>query len=271
LSEDPGNAPNQNLAEEGAAYHSLPPGPWYSFYIHRSRFYFGVVVFIVVVGLPLIVLPSLRHRLGGRLYALRQAASGSSGRDSTVIAQVGQNPEPFPAQYERPIVTPAKPALPMILFPQTTPQGTAQGAPAPRASSPAPTLTTSPRRRSLKIPTTVPGQAESEAAAPTVPAQQEAQADRSLEPDFRQGEMEKEAYGFLLQWNPNVDQMVRGGNPSLQFKNWSAAKREEDTYWVRLLFQNATDKTEVAYIWEVKISTKQVTPLNYNARLLPKP
>jgi hypothetical protein len=104
-----------------------------------------------------------------------------------------------------------------------------------------------------------------------VPAQQEAEADRSLEPIFSQGEMEKEAYGLLLQWNPNVDQMVRGGNASLQFKNWSAAKREEDTYWVRLLFQNATDKTEVAYIWEVKISTKQVTPLNYNARLLPKP
>jgi len=122
------------------------------------------------------------------------------------------------------------------------------------------------------MPTTAPGQAEPErAASTTTPVQQDTGADRTSEPEFRQGEMEKQAYGLLLQWNPNVDQMVRGSNASLQFKNWSAAKRDEDTYWVRILFQNAADRTEVAYIWEVKISSKQVTPLNYNARLLPRP
>jgi hypothetical protein len=159
----------------------------------------------------------------------------------------------------------------MIVYPQGVPQGSTQAAPAPQVYYAAPVPAPS-RRRSLKIPTSTPGQTEPEAAAQTtVPAQQDTEPDRRLEPDFRQGDMEKEAYGMLLQWNPNVDQMVRGSNASLQFKNWGATKREEDTYWVRILFQNAADKTEVAYIWEVKISSKQVTPLNYNARLLPKP
>jgi hypothetical protein len=270
LTEDPGSFQGQNPTDGGPVYQPLPRGPWYRFYVQRSRFYFGVVVFIVVVGLPMIVLPSLRNRLGSRLHTLRQAAAGSA-RESTVVAQVGQNPEPFPAQYQKQVATTVKPALPMIVLPQAGSQGAPQVVQAPAAVSPAPVLNP-PRKRSLKLPTTPPGQSEAEPAAPSAAAaRQDAEPDRQLEPEFRQGEMEKEAYGILLQWNPNVDQMVRGSNATLKFKSWAAAKRDEDTYWVRILFKSAADNSEVTYIWEVKITNKQVTPLNYNARLLPKP
>jgi len=271
LTEGRGSFPDQNPTEGGESYQPLPQGPWYRFYVQRSRFYLGVVAFILVAGLPMLVVPSLRNRLESRLHTLRQAAAGS-GRDSTVVAQVGQNPEPFPAQYVKPIATTPKPAaLPMIVLPQAGSQGTPQVVQVPPVAPSAPALAPA-RKRSLKIPTTPPGQSEAEPAAPSAsPARQDAETDRRLEPEFRQGEMEKEAYGILLQWNPNVDQMVRGSNAALKFKNWAAAKREEDTFWVRILFQSAADASEVAYIWEVKVSNKQVTPLNYNARLLPKP
>jgi len=247
---------------------SQPAGSVNRFYLMRFRFYAGVLVFIIGVGLPLIAVPSLRHRLGGRLTQLKQAAQGNSIPES-VVAQVGQNPEPFPAQYEKPIVIPQKP--PVLSFTQGSlqvlPQGTAKVVPQARAkAAPQPPALAEPRRkRELRIPTGIPGEAETQP-----PVQPAVETDTNLEPEFRQGEIEKEAYNLVLQKNPTLAGMVTGNNPSLQFKSWAAAKRDEDTYWVRLLFQQAQDHMEVAYIFEVKISAKQATPLNYNARSLPK-
>ncbi len=233
------------------------------FYLSRLRVYAGVVIFIAGTGLLLGGVPSLRHRLGARIVQLRQAARGYSG-PPTVEAQVGQNPEPFPSQYEKPIVIPSKLSFPMIRINNGVPQIVPPAA--HQATAQPPTLAQPRPRRTIRIPTTVPGQAESEPAA-----QQAADAEPNLEPDFRQGEIEREAYNLVLQKSTTVSGMVTGNNAALQFKNWSAAKREEDTYWVRLIFQQTSDRTELAYIWEVKVSAKQVTALNSNARSLPKP
>ena len=242
------------------------------FYIDRNRIYAGLVIFVFGATLFLGGLPSLRHRLGGRLVQLKQAAKGYSG-PPTVEAQVGQNPEPFPAQYEKPIVVSQKPAMPMIVI---GPQGVPQVVPSQRTQEVVepPAFAKGKPRRSIRIPTTVPGQSDSEAAGqPSQPArsdQQAADTDASLEPVFKQGEIEREAYNLVLGKYTTVSGMVTGNSPNLHFKTWAAAKRDEDTYWVRLLFDQSPDKTEVSYIWEVRVSAKQVTPLNYNARSLPR-
>ncbi len=240
------------------------------FYIERMRFYAGVVIFIIGTGLLLAGVPTLRHRLGARIVQLRQAAKGYSG-PPTVEAQVGQNTQPFPAQYEKLVVIPKKPAMPLMTV---SPQGVPQLIPQPAREVVAPKEPAVARtrpKRTLRIPTTAPGQAETEPAAHTAQTDQQASGtDANLEPVFAQGEIERQAYDLVLAKYTTVSGMVTGNNPALRFKNWGAAKREEDTYWVRLLFEQVSDKSEVSYIWEVKVSAKQVTPLNFNARSLPR-
>jgi hypothetical protein len=84
-------------------------------------------------------------------------------------------------------------------------------------------------------------------------------------PQYSKGTIEQEAYGLLLASNPAIAGLVQGANPSLRFVSWDAASRGEDLYWVRLKFQEQ-GKPETEYIWQVRLETKQVTPLNYNAR-----
>ncbi len=244
------------------------------FYIDRNRFYAGLVIFIFGTALFVGGLPKLRARIGARLVELKQAASGYSSPPA-IEAQVGQNTEPFPAQYEKPITIPQKSALPLLTIgpngiPQILPQAAREVVQTPSAR------TGGRPRRTLRIPTTVPGQTAAEPsdqAQPTQQAQSDQQAtgtDASQEPVFSQGAMEKEAYNLVLGKYTTVSGMVTGNNAGLQFKGWGASKREEDTYWVRLTFFQTSSKTDQEYIWEVKISAKQVTPLNYNARSLPQ-
>lgn len=240
------------------------------FYLQRFRFYSIVMLFVVGTVLLLFGVPSLRYRLGARLTQLREAARGYSG-PQPVVAQVGQNPAPFPAQYEKAVVIPQKPSMPMLSFsdgklsvlPPAAANAVSQALGKGRAE----------RKGVLKVPATL----GAGAPAGQTPAQadqranQPGESETSLEPVFTQGQVEKDAYNLVLKKYPAVSGMVTGNDPSLQFRNWAAAKRDEDTYWVRLVFQQSSDRTEVAYIWEVKIGASQVSPLNYNARSLPKP
>ena len=59
----------------------------------------------------------------------------------------------------------------------------------------------------------------------------------------------------------------RGATRLCKFLSWDAAGRGEDIYWVRLKFRSE-GKTDIEYIWQVQLQSKQVTPLNYNARSL---
>ncbi len=87
---------------------------------------------------------------------------------------------------------------------------------------------------------------------------------------YGQGKIEQEAYDVLIKSSETVAGMVQGKDPSLRFKGWAAARTDEDNFLVRVTFTQTADKSDVPYIWQVKLVSKQVTPLNYYARSVPK-
>lgn len=234
-----------------------------AFYRVRQKFYASLLVFVVAVGLPIISVPALRHRLSGRLQTLREATAG--GKIKPAVANVGENKEPLPSEFEKKAGPPSYPKLPPY-FAATQGFGTRMVA----TPSPAPVVR---GRRSISIPKTS-ADSESQATAPANVQQAAVDQDAAgaeAEAKYQQGTMEKEAYDLLLKSNPTISGMVQGSNPSLRFMTWDALKREEDAYWVRLTFVSVQDKTEVEYIWQVKLLAKQITPLSYNARALANP
>ncbi len=245
--------PEFNESEKTAARR---PGPA-AFYKARQRVSMGLLIFVVVVGLPIVGVPHLRQRLSTRVLALKSAMSGEI---KPATLEVGANKQPFPAEYERPALpVPRAPELPETarLF-TMNPSGTmAPVAPAPRPR-------TVLRAKIETPPPSQPSQPSmSESAESKEPAA--APADTSGELKYQTGKAEQEAYALLLKSNATIAGMVQGSNPALKFKSWDAASRGEDTYWVRLKFQS-NGSPDVEYIWQVKVQANEVTPLSYNAR-----
>ncbi len=208
----------------------------------RDWFYLGLLAFVVVVGLPIVGVPSLRHRLAGRVQELRTAMSTDSSRPAPLTARVGENQDPLPKEYELPVL----PRQPLLATPAEHLYRMESGRKAE------PVQTSEPR-------TTAPSDSDPSGS-------QAASAD--AEPVYRQGKLEQEAYDVLLKSSDLVAGMVQGKDPSLRFKSWSAAKTEDDAFLVRLVFTK--DNAEVPYIWQVKVVSKQITPLSYSARSLTK-
>jgi hypothetical protein len=225
------------------------------FYRIRRRISTGLLLFVVVVGLPIVGIPALRQRLSTRILALKSAMAGSI-KPATLV--VGANHEPLPPEYRA--SAPPAPSLPV--FPQLKNKVYSMDSPVPGTpSSPPVKLRYSARAGKIEV---LPSPAEKEAE----PAEQaDAQPVPSTEPElkYQKGKAEQDAYNLLLQSNATVAAMVQGSNPSLKFKSWDAANRGEDTYWVRLKFQSAGDQDE-DYIWVVKLQSNEVTPLSHNAR-----
>jgi hypothetical protein len=224
------------------------------FYKARQRIYGGLLLFVVVVGLPIVAVPSLRHKLATRVQLLKTAMSGVQ---NPVMVQVGTNHEPFPAEYEKPV--PLAPSIP----PPPHPVGvfsTAQGGYIPKRGG---------ARTIAKVATkdAVPSSPASENSEITEQTETTLESGAEAQPKYQQGKIEQEAYHLLIQTNTTVAGMVQGNNPSLQFKSWDAAARGDEVYWVRLKFQ-PEGKPEVEYIWQVKLQSKQVAPLSYNARAI---
>ena len=223
--------------------------PAASFYRRRNLFYLALVVFTLAAGLPQLLIPSLRQRLQERSMVLRENLSGDSGKPKAVLAQVGENPAPFPEEYER-VVQPI-PQLPPQLFTQNRVYRPMPAEPAPRRGAQAPART----------------------AKGTEPAEEAAAQDSGsaaqAEPEFQQGKVEQEAYDILIQTNSVAAGLTRSGNASAKFSGWAAARIDEDTYLVRITL--VKDGADVPYIWQVRLATKQTAPLNFNARSLPKP
>jgi hypothetical protein len=224
------------------------------FYQVRSRIYAALLVFIVVVGLPIVGIPGLRQRLGGRTLALRQALYGPVPKLTTL--KVGENKEPLPEEYKTPSaveIPVAKPAPIQLALPasiQSTPRISKQviRAGAEQAAEEKP--------------------AETGSSVSSVEAEQQ-QAESG--PKFQQGSVEKEAYDLLLAQNVSVGDMLSGKNPGLQFKSWSAAKQQDEgTYLVDLAFTRLPENQEEHFIWQVNLVTKKITPMSFNARSLPK-
>jgi hypothetical protein len=212
------------------------------FYAVRRRFYEGLLLFIVVAGLPIVGVPFLRQRLSERVIAFKLAFSNDI---IPARAGVGENKQPFPAEFERPEpLLPNPPQLPSsegsitAIFPANAP---------PRISY---------SRKKEKKP---------EIVASTEDSSEEPPAASDEGPKYQTGQIEQSAYNLLIQSNPTVAKMVQGSDPSLHFVSWDAAGRGDDIYWVRLKFK-AEGIPDVEYIWQVKLQSNEVKPLSHNAR-----
>ena len=204
------------------------------------RIYFGLLLFVVVAGLPVVVIPSLRHRLATRVTTLREAWSGASRSTiPPIVAKVGENTEAFPKEYEIPLQTwgkgPGTFEIRMPVFRAGGQAGARQETPKPQAEG-----------------TSEPAEEGTGEAAVT----------------YQQGDTERRAYEIVLKSNESIAGMVQGKDPSLRFVKWAAAKRDEDTYWVDLTFKSNSDGTEAHYVWQVILSSGHVAPLSARARAL---
>jgi hypothetical protein len=210
------------------------------YYVLVYRIYFGLLLFVVLAGLPAIGVPPLRHRLASRIQTLRDAWSGA-GRSAVapVFAKVGENTEAFPKEYEIPLQTWGK--GPGMLEMRT---------PVFRAG----------------------GQAGAQQEASRPPAEESSGPAESgageIAVTYQQGDAERAAYEALLKANQTISDMVQGKDPTLRFVKWAAAKREEDTYWVDLTFKSSPDGAEAHYIWQVAVTSGRVTPLSARARAI---
>lgn len=220
------------------------------FYKTRRRVYGALLLFVIVVGLPIASIPKLRYRFLTRAQVLGNAIVG---KRAPVLVQVGENRKPLPAEFER--LAPPVPQAFQLPRPAKV-LSTTQVGPAPRRDE----IHLSPKTGNSKM-TSPPSNREEETTEQSEP---EAAA-ASNQPKYQQGKIEQEAYDLLLQSNPAIAAIVQGNNPSFKFKSWDAAGRGEDTFWVRLKLQSGGGP-EAEYIWQVKLQSKQVSPLNYNAR-----
>jgi hypothetical protein len=221
----------------------------------RRRIYGGLLIFAVAAGLPMMSVRPLRNRLFERVMALKAAAAGDV---EPLSLKVGENHEPFPAEYERrPPPLPSLPQFPPIdKIYNMTPAAQVQPKAAPRlrSASKIEKTQTSPLT-AIKIV-----EKTNQVAADTAPP-----ADNEL--NYQTGTIEQEAYELLLKSNSTIAGMIKGSNPALIFKSWDVANRGNDTYWVRIKFQSEGNQ-DVEYIWQVKVEANQVMPLSYNARTI---
>jgi hypothetical protein len=214
--------------------------------------YTGLLLFIVIVGLPIVTIPSLRNRLSERISVLRAAISGDI---TPATAQVGANPEGLPKEYE----TPA-PAVPYHSPPAPTEK---KGHTIIVPGSNAPEIRKVPKQlRIIEVPSreslSEPPLEQTTSSAPTVSKEPEPEV------KYQQGNGEQNAYNMLMRSSTAISGLRN--NPSLHFISWGAIRKGEDVYWVRLRFQSEETPGEVDYIWEVKLQTSEIIPLSFNAK-----
>jgi hypothetical protein len=230
-------------------------GGFSRFYRGRQRIYGALLIFVLAAGLPMAVLPSLRGRLLERFGRLKAAAAGDVG---PVSLKVGEYHEPFPAEFELPAPPAPTPPRESVIdrVYSMTPGVYSQPAAAARKRPAAPAA-------KPEAPPPAVGEISESELAPS----SETESSEEAKLNYQTGAMEREAYELLLQSNSTIAGMIQGSNPALRFKSWDAAARENDTYWVRIRFESEGNP-DVVYIWQVRLGTKQVTPLSYNARTL---
>ena len=209
----------------------------------RRRVYSGMLLFVVVAGLPIVAVPSLRLRLQTRFLSLRSALQGERQQPAPALAVVGENREPFPSEYERAQVPP--------IFPE-------KFKPAP-ARQPVQIVLGGSAAAPAAIPQTA-------AAGAPAAATQPAEESGSQQIQYRKGKTEQEAFDLLVNSSQPLAGMIKGSDPALKFQDWSAAAIGNDTYNVMVTFVQAQDNVVRQYIWTVKPMSKEVLPLNHYAR-----
>jgi hypothetical protein len=215
--------------------------------------YTGLLLFVIIVGLPIVAIPSLRNRLSERIFVLKAALSGDV---MPATAQVGANHSVFPKEYEASAPEGFRPFSPAL----TQKKSYTMIAPGLIA----PDTLKVPRR--MRIVETPSGKAPDALLEPEITAAPAVAKESEPEVKFQQGAGEKDAYTLLLRSSTAIAGLVQGSKPSQHFVSWGAARKGEDVYWVRLKFQTEETPGEVDYIWEVKLKTSEVIPLSYNAK-----
>lgn len=207
----------------------------------RRRMSWVLLVMVVAVGLPIVGIPSLRLRARNRVQVLRTALTVPPPAFERARLAVGGNPQPYPAEYFK-AATPPEWARILGMSPQ--PYRVAPGVEV-QAAAPA---TTAAKEE------TTPEPGELQAAGPV----------------FGRGAAEQQAYELVLESNRLLASMVGGSDATLRFKEWAAARIEEEAMLVRITFVHVPDGSEREYVWRVKLPGKEVFPVNFYARSLPK-
>ncbi len=207
----------------------------------RRRTTWVLLVVVVALGLPIVGIPALRSRARNRVQALRAALTARVPASEPVRLEVGGNPQPYPAEYFK------------VAKPPDWARILGMSAPAYRIAPGA------------EVRPAVP--VSGAATEPTAPEPSEAPAG---EPVFGRGAAEQQAYELVLESNRQLASMVGGSDATLRFKEWAAARIDEGAMLVRITFVHVPDGSEREYIWRVKLPGKEVFPVNFYARSLPK-
>jgi hypothetical protein len=250
---------------------------WLRYNRNRHRVYLGILVFVVIGGLPMIAVPSIRSRLRTRIQVLRSAYGGEPAAQVPASAKVGENREPFPHEYDHP--QPLASYLPKLepSTPRQTLKFTIGGGDAappgtgtePLAAAPRPVRSSggaagsAPRSEKGEPSLIIRSSAAAEPAG--LPS-----ADAGGEPQYRKGKSEQEAYDLLVNANQTLAGMIKGGDSALKFQDWSAANMGENSFYVMVTFAQAADNVLRKYIWSVKVATKEVIPLSAYAMSISK-
>ncbi len=230
--------------------------------LYHQNVYLGLLIFVLVAGLPVVGLPSLRSQLRTRVRTLRAAVMGEPLLQAPAKLNVGENQEPFPKEYERAQAQERPSYLPRIDTQQRSPYRIIIGGEegklrAQEGTAPA------PKGWLVNPPVSVPSAGatnagESQAGAP------------SSDSRYRKGKSEQEAYDLLMSANTTLAGMIKGSDPALKFQDWAAAEMGQDSYYVMVTFVQTLDNVARKYIWSVKVATKEIVPLSAYAREISK-
>jgi len=215
----------------------------------RAHFYWSLLLFVVVSGLLLLAVPSLRSRLVQRSQDLYGAIWGTR---APIMADVSDQQSPYPEEYEREAQAfpDAGQGIPEDWIFRIPSRGSAEG------QGDTSSLVSPPIEKADTGLHSVKGKGVSGTGSETE------EADSGVQ--YSTGKAENEAYTLLLEKYPKVAALVRGEDASLQFLSWGGAEVQEGVYWVQLIFETGGGRE--VFIWQVTLQSGEVQPLSYNAR-----
>lgn len=217
----------------------------------RARFYWSLILFIILACLMLLAVPVLRSRLVQRSRDLYGAIWGTR---APVMASVGDRQSAYPEEYERetPTFPDAGQGIPEDWIFRLPSGGAAKG------KNDASSLI-SPPIESSKTLNPAAGAAGKDGSEGDSGA-----AEQGSGIQYATGKAESEAYALLLEKFPKVAALVHGDDSSMQFISWGGSEVQEGVYWVRLIFETGGNRD--VYVWQVNMESGDVQPLSYNAR-----
>jgi hypothetical protein len=224
---------------------------------YHDKIYLALLMFVVMGGLPIVGVSSLRARFHDRIQLLRRAARGERSMPAPAIATIGENREPFPKEYQNPRAQPSY--MQKFEAPSRAPYRIAIGGDETSPVKHAP-VTEISKSKPLQEIDLAPASADAKPVS----------ADAGSNPQYRKGKSEQEAYDLLVNANATLAAMIKGSDPALTFQDWSALSTGQDSYNVMVSFLQSADNQARKYIWSVKLATKEVVPLSSYARGISK-